>query len=207
MMFMEPASVLQAIAPGVNAGLQVGRPVFADRLTWALGLFTDAAGEDFGDATEGFGRAVGRLSGLPVYQYDPEHPDSQRLLHLGLSGSLLYAGDSIVRYRSRPESHLAPYLVDTGEMEADGAYTAGLETAWVNGPLCLQGEALHSWLQQDGRNSDFGGFYASASWFLTGESRPYDRQTGTFGRVIPKRDFHFDGGGWRGGKSPPVTRT
>lgn len=197
MMFMEPASVLQAIAPGVNAGLQLGRPVFADRLTWALGLFTDAAGEDFGDATEGFGRAVGRLSGLPVYQYDPEHPDSQRLLHLGLSGSVLYAGESIVRYRSRPESHLAPYLVDTGEMKADGAYTAGFETAWVNGPLCLQGEALHSWLQgQDGRNSDFGGIYASASWFLTGESRPYDRRTGTFGRVIPKRDFHFDGGGW-----------
>ena len=44
MMFMESAAAIQALAPGVNAGMQVGRPVFGERMTWALGLFTNAAG-------------------------------------------------------------------------------------------------------------------------------------------------------------------
>jgi phosphate-selective porin OprO/OprP len=154
-------------------------------------------GDDFGDATEDFGRVVGRLTGLPVFSRDPDHPESQRLVHLGLSGSVVYAGRNTVRYRSRPESHLSPYVVDTGEIEADGAYTLGAEAAWVRGPLCVQGELLHSWVRENtGRDVSFGGCYASASWFLTGESRPYDRTQGTFGRVIPKRNFKWGHGGW-----------
>jgi len=197
MTFMESAAPLAALAPGVNAGVQVGSPVFNQRMTWALGLFTDSLGDDFGDATKNFGRVVGRLTGLPIYRREPDHPESQRLLHLGLSGSLLYAGGSTVRYRSRPESHLAPYVVDTGEIDADGAYSFGAEAAWVRGPLCVQGELVHSWVESDvGQDLDFGGFYGSASWFLTGESRPYDRTQGTFGRVIPKGNFNVGKGGW-----------
>jgi phosphate-selective porin OprO/OprP len=197
MTFMESASPLEALAPGVNAGWQVGRPVLNERMTWALGAFTDAVGDDFGEATKDFGRVVGRLTGLPIYHREPDHPESQRLLHLGLSGSLLYAGGSTVRYRSRPESHLAPYVVDTGDIDADGAYTFDAEAAWVHGPLCVQGELLHSWVRgNEGQDVNFGGFYASASWFLTGESRPYDRSKGTFDRVVPKRNFNFGKGGW-----------
>ena len=137
------------------------------------------------------------MTGLPIFRREPDHPESQRLLHLGLSGSAVYAGNSSVRYRSRPESHLAPYVVDTGEIAADGAVTFGAEAAWVRGPLCVQGELLHSWVQDNaGQNVNFGGFYTSASWFLTGESRPYDRTQGTFGRVIPKRNFNFGHGDW-----------
>jgi phosphate-selective porin OprO/OprP len=38
---------------------------------------------------------------------------------------------------------------------------------------------------------NFYGFYTEASWYLTGESRPYDRQTGAFKRLIPRRDFNW----------------
>jgi phosphate-selective porin OprO/OprP len=197
MMFMESAAPLAALAPGVNAGVQVGQPVLDQRMTWALGLFTDAVGNDVGDATKGFGRVVSRMTGLPIYHYDPKHPEAQRLLHLGWSGSVVYAGENSVRYRSRPESHLAPYVVDTGEIAADSTLTSGFELAWVNGLLCLQGEYLHSWVQGGaGDAADFGGFYASASWFLTGESRPYDRTKGTFDRLVPTRNFNFTTGGW-----------
>lgn len=198
-MFMEPAAVVQALAPGVNAGVQVGRPVFDQRMTWALGLFTDGVGvgSDFGEATKGFGRVVGRLTGLPVFSRDADHPESQRLLHLGLSSSAVYAGQNAVRYRSRPESHLAPYVVDTGDINADEAFTVGAEAAWVNGPLCVQGELLHSWVGSNtGGDVDFGGFYGSVSWFLTGESRPYNRTQGIFERVVPQKNFNFGKGGW-----------
>jgi phosphate-selective porin OprO/OprP len=197
MTFMEAASVVQALAPGVNAGLQLGRPVFRERMTWAVGLFTDSVGRDIGDATQDFGRVIGRVTGLALDDYDPASPNAQKLVHLGISTSLLYAGGSEVRYQSRPESHLAPYVVDTGEISSDGALTLGTEVAWVDGPLCVQGEYLHSWVKGAGRpDLDFSGFYASASWFLTGESRPYDRTQGTFARVIPSHNFSFDGGGW-----------
>ena len=70
-------------------------------------------------------------------------------------------------------------------------------TAWVNGPFSVQGEYLHSWVRErDGEVPGFDGVYASASWFLTGESRPYDKAEGMFGRVIPKRDFDWGHGGW-----------
>jgi phosphate-selective porin OprO/OprP len=197
MMFMESATPLQALAPGVNAGFQIGRPVADRRMTWALGLFTDSVGSDFGDATTGFGRAVGRVTGLPFFDYDAASPEQQRLLHLGLSGSVLYAHESTVRYQSRPESHLASFVVDTGDLSADGAEAIGVEAAWVRGPLCVQGEYLHSWVQgRAGPDMDFGGFYVSASWFLTGESRQYDRNQGTFGRAYPRQDFNWGRGGW-----------
>jgi len=197
MVLMESATPLQALAPGVNAGIQVGRPVLDKRMTWALGLFTDSVGNDFGDATKGFGRVVGRMTGLPIYRHDPESPDTQRLLHLGVSGTVLYAGDGNVRYQSRPESHLAPYVVDTGDVTADGSSVAGLEVAWVNGPLSLQGEYLHAWVWgTDGSDVQFGGGYGMASWFLTGESRPYDRSQGVFSRVVPRRNFDPANGGW-----------
>src|SRR5271169_5349145 len=37
---MELAAPLAALAPGVNAGMEIGRPVFDQRATWTLGFFT-----------------------------------------------------------------------------------------------------------------------------------------------------------------------
>jgi len=195
--FMEPAAPLQALAPGVNAGIQMGRPVLDQRATWRFGLFADGVGEDYGEATKDYGRAIVRLTGLPFYQANPEEPEATKLLHLGLSFNILYSAGNSVRYRSRPESHLAPYVVDTGEMPADGALVAGAEAAWVNGPFSVQGEYLHSRVRElDGQVPGFNGLYASASWFLTGESRPYNQTEGIFERVIPKRNFNWGKGGW-----------
>lgn len=194
---MEPAAPLQALAPGVNAGMQIGRPVFDQRATWRFGLFTAGVGRDYGDASADFGRAITRLTCLPVYHPNPDQPGSAQLLHLGLSANVLYSGNSTVRYQTRPESHLAPFVLDTGDIAAEGALVIGAEAAWVNGPFSVQGEYLQSLVRENnGQTPDFYGLYASASWFLTGESRPYDRTEGAFGRVIPKRNFDLGHGGW-----------
>jgi len=72
-------------------------------------------------------------------------------------------------------------MVDTGDIFSDGALVLGGEAAWVKGPFSIQGEYLHSFVRQTGGGAlNFDGFYASAGWFLTGESRPYNRADGTF---------------------------
>jgi len=195
--FMERPAPIEALAPGVSAGIQIGQPVLNQRATWRFGLFTDGVGQDDGDASRDYGRAIMRITGLPLFRPAAGQEAPAQLLHLGLSANLLYSASSTLRYQSRPESHLAPYVVDTGDIAADGALVAGAEVAWVNGPFSVQGEYLHSWVRGNtNQTPNFHGLYASASWFLTGESRPYDRTEGAFGRVTPKRNFALGGGGW-----------
>lgn len=191
--FMEPSSAVMALAPGTNAGAQLWRPAFGERLTWALGLFTNPTGTDYGDASKSATRLMGRVTGLLVDRRSAAVPS---LVHLGLSASHLYSGADTVRYRSRPESNLAPYMVDTGEMKARSADTLAFEAAWVEGPLSVQGEGLYTRVNTDDYgNRRMGGTYVYASWFLTGESRPYNTKEGVFTRVIPSQNFSFKGGG------------
>jgi len=73
----------------------------------------------------------------------------------------------------------------------------GAEAAWEKGSFSLQGEYLHSAVREkDGEVLGFDGVYGAASWFLTGESRPYDRQKACFSRVIPRHNFDWGRGGW-----------
>jgi phosphate-selective porin OprO and OprP len=197
--FMEPASPLQAIAPPTEAGLQVGHPVFNQRATWALGLFGDAAASgEYGNASRNYGNLVGRVTWLALDHLAPSHPEANRLLHLGLSANVLYSVTSDIQYKSKPESYLAPIVVNTGSIDAASASTLAGEVAWVNGPFSAQGEFIHSFVHQDnGGLLNFGGFYAQVSWFLTGESRPYDPAAGAFQRLIPRHNFNFGkGGAW-----------
>ena len=69
------------------------------------------------------------------------------------------------------------------------------EVALVYGPFSLQGEYFYATLDND-EDFDFSGFYAFASYFLTGESRKYSASKGYFGRVKPKENFHQTKGGW-----------
>jgi phosphate-selective porin OprO/OprP len=189
--FMERAAAVQAFAPDEKAGVQIGNQALEGRFTWRLGWFADSTATDSGDATESPTRVVGRLTWLPVAD-----DASRRLVHLGISGSYIFSPRDEVRYRARPESHLAPYLADTGPIKATNAYVVALEAALVSGPLSLQGEYLQSVVQEgSGPPLQFRGFYLFASWFLTGESRPYDRARGAFGWLTPRRSVGFHDGG------------
>lgn len=202
LMFMEPASAIQALAPANEAGIQIGQPVFDQRATWALGIFGGGIGTgliEYGNASQDYGNLIGRITCLAIdHIVAPDRPAENRLLHLGLSANIQYSASSVVRYQSRPESYLARPVIDTGEIDARASGTLGAEVAYVNGPMTLQGELLDSLVR---RNTDerlnFFGFYGSVGWFLTGESRPYDRVNGHFKRLIPKKNFSWGrGGAW-----------
>jgi len=193
--FMERASPVDAFAPGYLAGALVQNHFVGDRLTAAAGWFSSGTGDDTGDASDGLSRFVGRITWLP---YDDESSRGRNLVHLGVSGSYVFSPSDSIRYRSRPESHLAPYLVDTGDIDAHTASLVGLEAAVVHGPFSLQGEGIVALVDpRSGPHLAFWGFDLSGSWFLTGESRPYDRQTGVFSTVVPREPFSFQT--WRPG--------
>ncbi len=198
--FMEPAAPLQALAPGTEVGIQLGKPVFGERATWRLGIFGNGAGgSDYGLVASSYGSVIGRATWLPIREGMSGEGHVPRFLHVGLSANFLLSASESLRYQSRPESYIAPYVIDTGTMSANRAFTFGGEAAFVNGSFSIQGEILHSWVDlTTGNTPDFGGWYAAASWFLTGESRLYDPKLGAFPRVSPKKNFNWKAKTWGG---------
>ncbi|MCB1441723.1 MAG: hypothetical protein KDJ72_01770 [Methyloceanibacter sp.] len=106
--------------------------------------------------------------------------------------------DPLFQYRARgADLHLADRLVSTPKIaEADTLWA--LEGAVVLGPFSLQGEYAQDTVETASAlasaDPTYTGWYVSGSWFLTGESRPYE--DGLFGRVKVKNSVAADGGGW-----------
>ena len=193
LMMMERAAPVDAFAPAYKFGLQLGGAKKNRRATLYGGVFTDGANTDSGDASQGSARVIGRATWLAKKKVK----ENDALIHFGVSASHMYTTDEGVRYRSRPESYLAPFLVDTGELKGDSAIGYGLESAWVNGPLAVQGELLGSFADDlAGDDHHFWGGYVTTSWFLTGESRPYNREMGVFSKVMPNSKFSFRNNSW-----------
>lgn len=192
--FMEWATPIQGLAPRISVGWQFRRPMFNERATWSLGQFAQSLGTDVGDATPDFSRIIGRLTWLPIYSAGPENSSEAHLLHLGLDLSYLRSGNASIRYRSRPESHAAPFLADTGDVYAHDLESFGIESAWVRGPWSVQGEFLGNFIANEA-DQRFYGCYIYGSYFWTGESRAYDTSRGVFGRLQPKRNLSFSNEG------------
>lgn len=195
--FMESSSQSQAFAPGTKFGLQLADTALADRLTWAFGWFADTQEADVGDASDSLARLIGRLTYVP-YESGRDNSADRRLVHLGLGVAFTYSTEQSVRYQSRPESFVAPTLVDTLEIDASSAVIVGGESAWVRGPFSLQSEATVAYASgAPGDDPLFWGLYANASLFLTGETRPYSLQSATFGHVEPRHPLWIlSGDGW-----------
>jgi phosphate-selective porin OprO/OprP len=193
-MFMERA-LPNALVPSRNAGFMASTAIrFSDakdtveRMTAAVGLFrnTDSQGKD---QTDGGHNVTARVTAAPWYA-----DGGRRLFHVGADYSLRSPEDPI-SYSARPEIHLIQPFVSTGSLDVDHTQLFGGESALVLGPFSLQGEYVSSVneLADDG-SACFQGFYVQASYFLTGEHRPYRTSSGTFDRVRPRRNFRQDGG-------------
>ncbi|MFQ5415850.1 MAG: OprO/OprP family phosphate-selective porin [Myxococcota bacterium] len=188
--FME-RSLPHVFIPGRNTGIQVGGPVHDQRMTWHAGAFRQ---------TDSFANAVGdddawdlttRVTGLPLYE-----DGGRNLVHVGGSYSHQFRHNMPVRYKQRPAAHLAPFLWDTGAIDGDDVDLMGLEFAWIHGPLSLQSEYMHAFVDVPGTTRDFWGVYAQASYFLTGENRKYNPAAGAFVRVTPRENFNPAEGTW-----------
>lgn len=185
--FME-RSLANALAPSRNMGVMALNAVLDQRMTWALGAFrgSDSFGEDQED---GGWAGTGRITGLPLWR-----EDGRSLIHLGAAANYRDPQGEAERFRSRPEAHQAPYVVDTGEFATSDVARFGGELAAVHGPAWFSGEFIDALATGDGPQRNLYGYYVQAGWFLTGENRPYKRETGVFDRVRPRHSFLVDGG-------------
>lgn len=173
-------SLLSAFTPGRNHGFAVGNSLADGQLNLTLGVFrnTDDFAVESGD--DNAWNYTARLT-------SPVMNDEDGLLHAGVAYTFNNVSDSVA-YSSRAV-HQGPTLVGTGDIAADQAGKVGVELAWGSGPLSVQGEFMNASVDsEDSSDPSFSGYYAQVSYFLTGESRPYDAAKGNFGRVVPESD-------------------
>ena len=151
------------------------------RATAAVGVFNDWWVRDLPHDRSGTD-ITARVTGLLW-----DDPDRHAFFHVGLAGRRVGADDDTLRYKGRPESNVTDNYVDTGNLVSDHASHLGLEALWNEGPFSLLAEYNRAWVDSpDTGDPQFFGYYLTASWVLTGETRPYDRTVGFARRVLPQ---------------------
>ncbi len=186
-----------AFYPFRSGGVTVNNSVFDKLGTWSVGAYQRVS--SFGDfTTNSKYAATTRITASPVYS-----EDGSTWMHVGFSYSHRKPDADTYSVASRPESYIAPNFVNTGGIPSDRVNLAGWELAATHGPMTLQGEyhmASVDLVETEEfphtGDADLSGYYVYASYFLTGEHRVYSRDTGTFGRTIPRSNFRGEGHGW-----------
>ena len=179
------------------------------RMTAAVGIFrpTNSAGGDYTTSDKGY-HFTGRVTGLPYYANN-----GAQLLHLGAAYSYRTTTDTqMVLYAEDPEiaNGLSSKYVQTNQtatgFEATHVNLFGGEVATVWNSLHAESEFMAAKADAVGGGSPcYKGAYAQAGYFLTGETRPYNRNDGIFDRLRPLKNFR-NGGGWAPGRSRCGTR-
>jgi phosphate-selective porin OprO and OprP len=110
--------------------------------------------------------------------------------HLGVGVRHAGSDDGTMRFSGRPASNVADKYLDTGDIVADYATMLSLEAVWSFKPFTLMAEHVQGWVNApESGNPTFSGSYLTASWVVTGESRPYLRTAGYSGGIMPTRRF------------------
>ncbi|MCI0380572.1 MAG: hypothetical protein L0215_23540 [Gemmataceae bacterium] len=212
--FMDETLFNEAFGLSRRLGIGFTRTFLDERATLSGGIF---AGES--DPTtvlwEGAQDFVVRGTVLPIWEQD-----GRCMMHLGAAwkhyGYSLNPAqddDGVVgaRYRARTlrigNGDGSPRIIQAGPLLVDEADLYGGEFAMVWGPLSIQAELAYlfndgivSPAATRGRRPEYWGGYVMASYFLTGEHRPYKRTSAAFDRVKPNEPFFLVKGGDEDGR-------
>ncbi|MFO0865513.1 MAG: porin [Gemmataceae bacterium] len=206
--FMERSLQFDAYLEEGNNGFSPGISAFntfgeEERATWAVGMFKTTRnifGWNPGDGELG---VTGRLTALPYYA-----DNGRYLVHLGMGMAYKDLDDDVFRFRARTELRNAPaalhniaaiaravgdnetlwnpeFVVNYGPWTLQSEYTAAL----VNGVRNITSTPTQTNVAVSERQYFTQGAYVELLRFLTGEHREYNKKTGSFGRVIPNRNF------------------
>lgn len=194
--FLERGYISQILAPSYQIGLAYG-----------------GNGDDYFYSTSFYNLDTndsGHADGLGLRArvgYAPLH-DNGRVLHVGTSligeqyGRCRGGGActderqtvtvSVRRVAGQLSDDVRERLFQLANGERVDAAKYALEFGGVYGPLSLQAEYAAGDFDDDVEEGEVSGWYAYLSYFLTGESRPYDVGEGRFTGIKPKNP----GGAW-----------
>ena len=177
-------------------GAMIYRQHFDRRLTWQLGFFypTIVASKYVGNGYH----ITGRMVGVPIYHGEE---NNYQVLHLGASFSHEYLDNMDYVIRLRPEAHLAPKYINIKVLDVKNLNVANFELAYVYKQFSFQGE-YHMYNFTHGDTANYAKdsyssahYYATISWFITGEHRNYSKKKTVFDIIHPKHSFGKDGYG------------
>lgn len=143
------------------------------------------------ESLENGGNFIARLSSAIV-----DNQENHTLVHLGVNYDNRVNDElEVYSLKFRPENHTGGKTVvdlpDAGSVVKRS--DIGFETAVNFGSLSVQGEFKKQTISTDKKDFGVNAYYAMATYFLTGEYRPYKH--GAFGRVKPKKSIDEGGFG------------
>ncbi len=187
LIFMDRASMTAAFRPRRAMGISFMPS--GDGWGAALGIFSGNLG---GQSPAGGAAMIeGRFFISPLEEH----------LHLGVNVNLASPDEAGVRIASRAEAFRPEEnLVNTGFMAGvKEMATSGLEAVYTQGRGAIMAEWQQSSLKREFSSAEttLQGGYIAAVWSLTGESRAYNKQTGTLGVLLPESPITAGGmGAW-----------
>ena len=180
---------------------------------WRYGVFLIEDIDEIGSYTGDSAQASlnGRFAASPWYD---EVSGGRGYLHLAAATMLARPDGDVdpddtnnneARFRTRSEVRSVNQWLDTGRIPlADWYNINALEFMLNVGELHIVSEVMANNVYRDGAEDLLlHGGYVSATYTLTGEHIPLDRETGTIGRLVPYENFFLVerccgrvGGGW-----------
>jgi phosphate-selective porin OprO/OprP len=172
---IERAMISRSLTPDRNYGLAIS--AYPNKaISFKGGVFSSNAGpfahqgqqiDPENNKTQKTLAWTGRITYAPLIETD-------RLIHLGLSGSMRDFAGNEYQLTNRAEVHLADKIIQSGKIQADTLMLLGLEAATVINDFSLESEYIA--LLIDGEpNTTISGYYIQASYLLTGEQRSYKK--------------------------------
>ena len=172
-------SILNQLVPAEQHGLTLIGETADRSLEFGAAAYTGDGDEEFDSDRGGAVRLVVRpfvSSGAPFLEG----------LQVGGAATWGRAGQDLSGTEFLTEARVPLFEFEPGS-EMDGGRTRlGVEAAWLSGPLAISGEAMTTEQEMEGTGGEedvrAGGWYAAASWVITGETK-------TFRGVTPARPF------------------
>lgn len=184
----ERAPVVETFLPSRNVGVVFNDSALDNRTTWALGVFNDSI-EDNGSYSENTDTYVGRFSWLPHMSEDEES-----LVHLA-AGYRHSNVKETATIATQPTFNLSPAFMVQEFLDVEETRLINFEAAYREGPLLLLGEYFRTEIDSDILdNPTVSGYYMTANYALSGETRPYNYRNGTFSTFPVSRPT--SAGGW-----------
>ena len=184
--FMERSVAVDAFVPDYNQGLAYIR--WGDAYHVSMGIYGDSTNNVQTATNESLGSSA-RLVLAPLN-------NAGQVFSMGMSAYWRDVTSDVWRVNARPNSHVTPVrLVDTANISDVSKVTAfDIEGSVTLGELSVQAEYNKQMLNRHhgAKDAAFSGWYILGSYMLTGESRPWDMASATYGRPSPKQA----GGAW-----------